>query len=59
MSKVETRRNGFTFDFDGSEETKANIVALLVRAGIRVTGVVEKQGDLEDILLQVGASKVQ
>lgn len=47
------------FGYDGQEAKRADILAALVRAGVRVTDFREKSNDLEEIFLQVGATKVQ
>ncbi|MEM7164501.1 MAG: ABC transporter ATP-binding protein [Planctomycetota bacterium] len=47
------------FGFDGSDERRAEILALLVRSGIKVTDFHERRSDLEQIFLQVGATEVQ
>ena len=58
---LEVRKSGknVVFTYDGTTETKAEILARLIHMGIRVTGFVERENDLEQIFLQVGATKVQ
>ncbi len=45
--------------FDGRAETKAIALAALVRGGVRVVEFRERPSSLEEILLQVGAMRVQ
>lgn len=56
-----TRRSdgAVVFRFDGSEERRAEVLALLVRSGVKVTDFHERRSDLEQIFLQVGATEVQ
>ncbi|MGE3166901.1 MAG: ABC transporter ATP-binding protein [Planctomycetota bacterium] len=54
------RDDGVSFELDdASPEARAALLADLIAAGVRVTAFQERGNDLEDIFLQVGATRVQ
>lgn len=57
---VKRREGRVTFQLqDSSDEVRAKLLAALLAGGVRVTGFTEHRSDLEDIFLQLGATKVQ
>jgi ABC-2 type transport system ATP-binding protein len=48
----------YTFSFAGDEEQASDLLASLVRAGIRISSFTRKKEDLEEVFLKVGAKEV-
>ena len=54
------RKNGtaFEFRFDGGPDAAADLLATLVREGVRVSSFAPRRDGLEDLFLKVGAKEV-
>jgi ABC-2 type transport system ATP-binding protein len=58
VASVEGAEAAFTVSFTGTDGEAADLLAALVRGGVRVVGFAERKMDVEDIFVQVGARGV-
>ena len=59
VESVRPERQGFALDFNGSEEEASELLAELVRLGVRPVEFAASQVDLEDAFLSLTEGKVQ
>ncbi|MFN0060672.1 MAG: ABC transporter ATP-binding protein [Planctomycetota bacterium] len=58
-SGIRRAERNVRFFLDGGPAEQAAVLALLVSAGVKVTSFIEKRSDLEDVFMELGATKVQ
>lgn len=59
VTRVRADRAGLVFDYEGSPEERADLLALLVRQGLRPVEFATRETDLEDVFLKLTEGKVQ
>jgi ABC-type uncharacterized transport system ATPase subunit len=52
-------RNGVAFDFEGSQEELADLLATLIAKNLQVVEFAARETDLEDVFLKLTEGKVQ
>jgi ABC-2 type transport system ATP-binding protein len=59
VTRVRADRGGLVFDYEGSSEERADLLARLVQSGLKPIEFASKETDLEDVFLQLTEGKVQ
>jgi ABC-2 type transport system ATP-binding protein len=59
VRSVRHDRDGLVFDYEGSAEERSELLAQLVRAGLRPIEFATRETDLEDVFLRLTEGRVQ
>ncbi len=59
VTRVRADRGGLVFDYEGSSEERADLLARLVQSGLKPIEFASQETDLEDVFLQLTEGKVQ